>query len=207
MMKEYEKAPTFTAKNEKGQEVNSDKYSGKYIVLYFYPKAFTPGCTKECNAFSENIEEFISFKMDDLSKVDFKDMETPQVKIVGISPDKPEKLADFKEKYNLKIELLSDTDKEIAEGFASLKENGTSILRSTFIIDPWGRIRKTWYGVKVKGHVEEVLEELKSTISEDMDINHQIKERRARRCFDENRTVSRGTIKQLIEAAHLAPSC
>ncbi|MFW5982086.1 MAG: redoxin domain-containing protein [Halanaerobiaceae bacterium] len=212
MLKKYDKVLDFTAINEQGIEVNSKKYLGSYTVLYFYPKAFTPGCTKECTAFSDNIDEFISFKLEDLKDTfddgnqDFKKIKISPIKVVGVSPDKVEKLADFKEKYNLKLELLSDQGKEIAKKFAVLKDNGSSILRSTFILDPWGRLKKAWYGVKVKGHVEEVLETLKEVIAEDLKINPEIDFRRARRAYSEEK-VAPEILEQLIKAAHLAPSC
>jgi len=216
MLKEYDRIPEFLLKNNQGKEVKSSNYLGRYTVLYFYPKAFTPGCTKECNAFSDNIDEFISFKMDNISGdfrgfadngLDFSRIDLPGVDVVGISPDSPENLAKFKSKYDLKVDLLSDPAKEVAAGFSALKEDGSSILRSTFIVDPWNRIRKSWYGVNVKGHVEEVLVTLKEIVAEDIKINPQIMERRAKRSFDENKMIPELMIKQLIGAAHLAPSC
>ncbi|MEJ6949520.1 redoxin domain-containing protein [Natronospora cellulosivora (SeqCode)] len=212
MLKKFDKVADFIAKNDKGEEVNSKQYLGNYTVLYFYPKAFTPGCTKECNAFSENIDEFLSFKMDDLkgnlsdSEQDLSNIKIPAINVVGVSPDKVENLADFKEKYQLKIELLSDPDKKIAKSFEALKENASSILRSTFILDPWGRVKKAWYGVKVKGHVEEVLEGLREVVSEDLRINPEIKFRRASRAYSEEK-VAPEILEQVIKAAHLAPSC
>lgn len=216
MLKEYEKIPKFSVKNNHGKEINSRDYFGRYTVLYFYPKAFTPGCTKECNAFSENIDQFISFKMDDISekfvdfagdKLEFSKVGLPGIDVVGISPDSPESLTKFKSKYKLKVDLLSDPDKETAAGFSALKEDGSSILRSTFIVDPWNRIRKSWYGVKVKGHVEEVIVSLKEIVAEDIKINPQIIERRARRSINENQKIPELMLKQFIKAAHLAPSC
>ncbi|MFP4662537.1 MAG: redoxin domain-containing protein [Halanaerobiales bacterium] len=225
MLKEYDKMIDFVLNNDEGKEISDKHFYGKYTVLYFYPKAFTPGCTKECNAFSENIDEFISFKMSDLKDEvqlndEFKDQQDfnlndqktgegtlPEVQVVGISPDSPESLIKFRQKYDLKVELLSDPEKKVAKGFSALKEKGSSILRSTFILDPWNRVRKSWYGVKVKGHVEEVLAELKRVIVEDISINPQIEERRARRSFAEDMKVPESMITQLIQAAHLAPSC
>src|SRR5690554_2431541 len=113
MLKKFVKVADFIAKNDRGEEVNRKHYLGKYTVLYFYPKAFTPGCTKECNDFSENIDEFISFKMGDLkenfaeSEKKLSTIQIPVINVVGVSPDKVEKLAEFKEKYHLKVDLLS----------------------------------------------------------------------------------------------------
>ncbi len=216
MLKEYDSFSEFKVLNEQGKEISSSQYLGGYTVIYFYPKAFTPGCTKECNAFSDNIDEFISLKMDAVKEnfgdsfdnnLKFSKLDLPEVRVVGISPDSPESLSKFKSKYGLKVDLLSDNEKEIAKRFRALKENGSSILRSTFILDPWNRVRKTWYGVTVKGHVEEVLSGLREVVADDIKINPQLIERRARRTFDENKQVPQVMLKQLIKAAHLAPSC
>lgn len=127
--------------DENGKKVTKKMLFGKRTVLYFYPKAGTQGCAKEAQEFSENIQSF--------KKKGFQ--------VIGVSPDSPKALKKFKEKYSLKVKLLSDQVKKLAKALGVLKENG-GIKRSTFLLDEKGRILKEWRGVKVKGHVKKVLE-------------------------------------------------
>ena len=148
---EGERAPNFCLPDAEGKEHCLEDFRGKWIVLYFYPKDNTSGCTKEAIGFTEMKDEF----------------EKEGAVIIGISKDSPKSHARFTEKHGLKILLLSDENHEIIEEYGAWgkkklygKEHWGTI-RSTFIIDPDGIIRKEWRKVKVNGHVEEVLEELK----------------------------------------------
>ncbi len=131
-------------------------FRGKWIVLYFYPKDNTSGCTREAKDFSEKLDEFKK-----LNAV-----------IIGISADSPQSHKKFIEKHDLKIILLSDTSKEIIKKFGAWgikKRYGKEyegIIRSTFLISPEGEIVKEWKNVRVNGHVEKVLEKLKSVSHE-----------------------------------------
>ena len=145
------KAPDFCLKDHKEKEHCLKDFKGKWIVLYFYPKDNTSGCTKEAKEFTEKREKF-----EKLGAV-----------IVGISKDSPKSHAKFIEKHDLNILLLSDEEHKVLEAYGAwgLKKNygkeyyGT--IRGTFIIDPELTIRAQWKNVRVKGHVDKVLEELK----------------------------------------------
>ncbi len=143
-----ESLPDFELKDENGKTVRKDDILGKYTVLYFFPRANTPGCTQEAKDFTELSSSF--------KKLD--------VKVFGISPDSPKALKNFKQKHSLKVRFLSDPDKKLAKALGALKENG-GIKRSTFIVDENGRIVKAWKGVKVKGHAKAVLEEVKKLMT------------------------------------------
>ena len=123
---------------------------GKRVVLYFYPKADTPGCTLESCEFRDRV----------------KDFEEKGATVVGISPDKPAAQEKFKAKYDLPFVLLSDTEKEAAQAFGVWKEKtmyGKKVMgieRSTFVIGPDGRIEKIYGKVKAEGHAGKVLSEL-----------------------------------------------
>ena len=148
------KAPQFCLPDENGDEICLKDFRGKWIVLYFYPKDNTTGCTKEAKDFSQYIEEF----------------EKLNAVVIGISPDSIESHKKFKEKHGLKVILLSDESKETLQkyGVWRLKKmygrRYYGVVRSTFLIDPDGNIVYEWRRVKVKGHVEDVLEKLKEAI-------------------------------------------
>ena len=145
------KAPEFCLPNQDETEICLRDLAGKWVVLYFYPKDNTPGCTTEACDFSNELEEF-----EDLDAV-----------ILGVSPDSPKKHRNFIEKKGLKITLLSDEDKEVLKAYGAwgLKKmygkEYEGVIRSTFIIDPNGEIVAEWRKVRVKGHVEEVKNKLK----------------------------------------------
>ncbi|PYZ92427.1 thioredoxin-dependent thiol peroxidase [Salipaludibacillus keqinensis] len=134
-----------------GKEVSLSDYRGKYIVLYFYPKDMTPGCTTEACDFRDNHKSF-----EELDAV-----------ILGVSPDPVARHEKFIDKHDLPFELLADENHELAEDFGvwKLKKNFgkeyMGIERSTFVIDKEGKLLKEWRKVKVKGHVEEALEYLR----------------------------------------------
>lgn len=144
-------APEFEALTDAGDTFRLSDLKGKTVVLYFYPKADTPGCTKESCSFRDNMARF----------------RRRGVVIVGVSPDKVAKQARFKEKYGLPFTLLADEDHKIAEAYGvwKLKKNYgreyMGIERTTFIIDKDGKIARVFPKVKVDGHVDEVLAALK----------------------------------------------
>ncbi len=177
--------PEFVLKDAYGNEFSSKSLLGEYWVVYFYPKAGTPGCNIEADEFTKHIEEFDG-------------------KVVGISPDDQPALCRFIDTRKLKVTLLSDPDKIVAEKFGVV-ENG-KIVRSTFITDPFGRIRRVWTRVEVNGHAEEVLAEFRRIKEEDKTISPDILARRAYRGLRTDPIAEEDLLK-LIQAAHLAPSC
>ncbi|RUM55749.1 MAG: thioredoxin-dependent thiol peroxidase [Nautilia sp.] len=145
-----QKAPEFCLPNQDETEICLRDLAGKWVVLYFYPKDNTPGCTTEACDFSNELEEF-----EELNAV-----------ILGVSPDSPKKHRNFIEKKNLKITLLSDENKEVLKNYGAwgLKKmygrEYEGVIRTTFIINPEGKIVAEWRNVRVKGHVEKVKEKL-----------------------------------------------
>lgn len=142
-------APLFSAASDEG-EISLSDLKGKNVVLYFYPKDDTPGCTIEAQDFTKKIKEF--------EKLDCV--------VLGVSKDSVKSHCNFINKYNLAYNLLADTDGEICAKYEVIKEKSMfgkkyfGIDRSTFLIDKMGKIVKIWNSVKVNGHVEEVLEAL-----------------------------------------------
>lgn len=140
----------FTLPNQAGEEISLSDYKGKYVVLYFYPKDMTPGCTTQACDFRDNHKRF-------------KDLDAV---ILGVSPDPVERHQKFIDKHELPFELLADEDHKLAEAFDvwKLKKNFgkeyMGIERSTFIIDKEGKLMKEYRKVRVKGHVEGALEYL-----------------------------------------------
>jgi thioredoxin-dependent peroxiredoxin len=141
------KAPGFTLEAQTGETVTLSDLQGKNVVIYFYPKDMTPGCTTEACDFRDQYQEFAN-----LNAV-----------ILGISPDPVDRHQKFVEKYSLPFLLLADTDHQVAEAYGvwKLKKNFgkeyMGIERSTFVVDKEGKIAKEWRKVSVKGHVEEAL--------------------------------------------------
>ncbi len=142
-----EKAPAFSLKSNAGEIVQLKDFLGKNVVLYFYPKDMTPGCTTQACDFRDRHEDFSSIN----------------AVIIGVSPDPVNRHEKFVEKHNLPFLLLADENHEAAEAYGvwKLKKNFgkeyMGIERSTFIINEEGVLVKEWRGVKVKGHVEEAL--------------------------------------------------
>ncbi|MEK4026060.1 thioredoxin-dependent thiol peroxidase [Sporosarcina sp. FSL W7-1283] len=141
-------APVFSLRNENGDIVSLEQFKGeKYVVLYFYPKDATPGCTTEACDFRDAVNEF-----EELNAV-----------ILGVSPDHEASHQKFIEKHGLPFSLLVDEDHAVAEqyGVWKLKKNFgkeyMGIERSTFLIDPTGTVVREWRKVRVKGHVEDAL--------------------------------------------------
>lgn len=145
------KAPQFSLLNQDGKEVSLKDYFGKKIVLYFYPKDNTPGCTKEACSFRD---AFLKFNKSDAI-------------IIGISPDSVSSHKKFAEKYRLSFDLLADEDKKVVQLYGVWKEKSMfgrkymGVERTTFIIDEKGRIKNIFKKVKVIGHAKEVIDALK----------------------------------------------
>jgi thioredoxin-dependent peroxiredoxin len=150
MLKPGDAAPDISLSTDAGEAFRLSSLRGRRVVLYFYPKADTPGCTTEACEFRDGMGKFAE----------------KGVAVVGISPDKPAAQAKFKRKYDLPFPLLADEDKAAAQAFGVWKEKNLygrkvmGIERSTFVIGPDGRIEKIYGKVKAKGHAGAVLEEL-----------------------------------------------
>ncbi len=148
-------APNFTLTANTGENVGLSDFRGKNIVLYFYPKDMTPGCTTEACDFRDQHKTF----------------ESLNTVIIGVSPDPADRHVKFIDKYGLPFLLLADTEHKAAEAYEvwKLKKNFgkeyMGIERSTFVIDSHGKIAKEWRKVKVKGHVEEALEFIREKLS------------------------------------------
>ncbi|MEJ2264991.1 MAG: thioredoxin-dependent thiol peroxidase [Anaerolineales bacterium] len=140
-------APTFTLLDEKETQRGLSDYRGKPVVLYFYPKDDTPGCTKEACGFRD----------------DYSAYEKAGVEILGVSPDSPKSHAKFKAKYDLPFHLLADTEKEVLKAYdawglkKSYGREYEGVLRTTFLIDSDGNIAKVFKNVRPAGHSEEIL--------------------------------------------------
>ncbi|MEK9657284.1 MAG: peroxiredoxin [bacterium] len=153
-MNDLQKAPSFSCQNQDDQTVSLEDFKGKWLVLYFYPKDSTSGCTKQAIAFSEQKSAFDALN----------------VQLLGISKDSIRSHQRFIEKFDLRIPLLSDPDTQIHQDYDVWKEKSMygkkyfGAERSTFVITPEGLIHKKWSKVKVPGHVDEVLAYLRSVI-------------------------------------------
>jgi peroxiredoxin Q/BCP len=151
-LEEGAKAPAFTLAADNGSKVKLSDLKGSPVVLYFYPKDDTPGCTKEACAFRDRHEE--------LAKLG--------AKVLGVSPDDTASHGKFRDKFQLNFPLLADTDHEVAEAYGAWREKNMygkksmGIQRSTFLIGPDGKIAKVWKRVQVDGHDEEVIEAIKA---------------------------------------------
>lgn len=150
MLKVGDKAPEFELVADSGDRVSLKDYAGKKVVLYFYPKDMTEGCTKESCDFRDNITKF----------------EKENTVVIGVSPDNIKSHNRFKDKYELPFTLLSDESKMMLQDYGVWQEksmygrNYMGVVRSTFVIDENGIILKIYDKVKVPGHVEEVLSDL-----------------------------------------------
>jgi thioredoxin-dependent peroxiredoxin len=144
------KAPDFTIPNQDGKPINLEKLSGKWTVIYFYPRDDTPGCTIEANEFTELYSEF----------------QDNNAVVIGVSPDNEAKHCKFIDKYDLKVELLADTEKTMLSDYGVWKEKSMygktymGVVRTTYLINPDGNISEAWPNVKAKGHAEAVLNRL-----------------------------------------------
>ncbi len=152
MLKEGDKAPDFSLQDDSGKEVSLRDFRGKKVILYFYPKDDTPGCTKEACGFRDNVAKFKSANM----------------MIYGVSRDSLESHRKFKTKYSLPFPLLSDPDTKLAQAYGAWGEKtmygkkSMGLIRSTFVINEDGKIEKVYGNVKAEGHAEELLQFLKA---------------------------------------------
>jgi peroxiredoxin Q/BCP len=143
-------APDFTLPTDTGEEVSLSGLRGRKVVVYFYPAAMTPGCTKQACDFSDSLES----------------LRAQGYEVLGISPDKPEKLARFRERDGLTLTLLSDQDKAVMDAWGAFGEKKMygkvvqGVIRSTFVVDEEGRIEVAQYNVKATGHVAKLRREL-----------------------------------------------
>ncbi len=145
-----DQAPDFTLPTDTGEEVSLGDLRGKKVIVYFYPAAMTPGCSKQACDFTDSLDA----------------LQAAGYEVLGISPDKPEKLAKFRERDHLTIRLLSDTDKSVLTSYAAFGEKKLygkvveGVIRSTFVVDEEGRIEKAQYNVKATGHVAKLRRDL-----------------------------------------------
>ncbi len=152
---EGSKAPDFTLPDQDGKDVSLKDYSGKWLVLYFYPKDDTPGCTIEAKDFTAI--------MGKLTKMG--------AAVAGVSPDSVKSHCKFIEKYGLKIALLSDPEKKVVKKYGAwgvkkmYGKESEGLVRSTFLISPEGKVARAWNRVKAEGHAEEVLGVVKRMLS------------------------------------------
>jgi len=143
-------APAFTLPDDRGGTVSLAEYAGRRVVLYFYPAAGTPGCTKQAVDFRDNLAALGGAGID----------------VVGISPDPPARLARFREAEGLTFPLLSDPDRKTLAAYAAYGakttygKTVTGVIRSTFVIGPTGQVERALYNVKATGHVAKLLREL-----------------------------------------------
>ncbi|GGW77741.1 thioredoxin-dependent thiol peroxidase [Streptomyces lomondensis] len=143
-------APAFTLPDADGTEVSLSDHKGRKVIVYFYPAALTPGCTKQACDFTDNL--------DVLAGAGYE--------VIGISPDKPEKLAKFRDKESLKVTLLADPDKQVLESYGAFGEKKlygktvVGVIRSTVIVDEEGKVERALYNVKATGHVAKIIKDL-----------------------------------------------
>ncbi|MFF4606699.1 thioredoxin-dependent thiol peroxidase [Streptomyces sp. NPDC001339] len=145
-----ETAPAFTLPDADGRQVSLADHKGRKVIVYFYPAALTPGCTKQACDFTDNLDFLTGHGYD----------------VIGISPDKPEKLAKFREKEDLKVTLLGDPDKTVLTAYGAFGEKKlygktvTGVIRSTVIVDEDGKVERALYNVKATGHVAKIIKDL-----------------------------------------------
>ncbi|HEV2935718.1 MAG TPA: thioredoxin-dependent thiol peroxidase [Streptosporangiaceae bacterium] len=143
-------APDFTLSDADGHPVSLSSYRGQRVIVYFYPAAMTPGCTKEACDFRDNLAG----------------LNDAGIAVLGISPDQPAKLAKFRDKEGLTFPLLSDADRAVLQAYGAYGEKKlygkttVGVIRSTFVIGADGVIERAMYGVKATGHVARLLTEV-----------------------------------------------
>ncbi|WP_045836799.1 peroxiredoxin [Hyphomicrobium sp. 99] len=148
MIEDGKKAPDFALPDDNGGEVRLSKLKGRPVVVYFYPKDDTSGCTQEAKDFSCLAGEFAA----------------EGAEVIGISPDSPKSHQKFKSKHDLQVRLLADEQKDVATAYGVWVEKSMygkkymGVERSTFLIDKSGKLARSWRKVRVPGHAEEVLE-------------------------------------------------
>ena len=149
-LSEGDAAPDFTLRSDSGEEVTLSELRGQKVIVYFYPAAMTPGCTKQACDFSDSLDA----------------LQGAGYRVLGISPDSPEKLARFRERDGLTITLLSDPDRQALAAYGAFGEKKLygkiveGVIRSTFVVDEDGRIEVARYNVKATGHVAKLRRDL-----------------------------------------------
>jgi peroxiredoxin Q/BCP len=143
-------APAFTLPDADGTEVSLLDHRGRKVIVYFYPAALTPGCTKQACDFTDNLDLLAGAGYD----------------VIGISPDTPEKLARFRDKEQLRVTLLADPDRKVLEQYGAFGEKKlygrtvTGVIRSTVVVDVAGRVERALYNVRATGHVAKIIKDL-----------------------------------------------
>jgi thioredoxin-dependent peroxiredoxin len=143
-------APDFTLPDADGTPVSLSAHRGRKVIVYFYPAALTPGCTKQACDFTDNLGLLAGAGYD----------------VIGVSPDKPEKLAAFREKESLKVTLVSDADRSVLSAYGAFGEKTmygrtvTGVIRSTVVVDEAGKVEHAFYNVKATGHVAKLIRDL-----------------------------------------------
>ncbi|GGG72387.1 thioredoxin-dependent thiol peroxidase [Corynebacterium pelargi] len=146
-------APAFSLPNDQGETTSLEDFRGQKVIVYFYPRANTPGCTKEACDFRDSLTQ----------------LNDQDIAVVGISPDKVEKLAKFREDHELTFPLLSDEDKDVMKAYGAFGEKKNygkvvqGVIRSTFLIQEDGTIALAQYNVKATGHVARLIRDLPSS--------------------------------------------
>jgi peroxiredoxin Q/BCP len=145
-----DEAPDFTLADADGKQVTLSSLRGQQVIVYFYPAAMTPGCTKQACDFRDSIQSLAA----------------SGVTVLGISPDAPAKLAKFRERDHLNFPLLSDPDRAVLQAYGAYGEKmmygktTVGVIRSTFLVDEQGKIARAYYNVKATGHVERLRKDL-----------------------------------------------
>ena len=143
-------APDFTLPTDTGEQVTLSALRGRKVIVYFYPAAMTPGCTKQACDFTDSLES----------------LRAAGYEVLGISPDKPEKLAKFRERDGLTLTLLSDQDRSVMESYGAFGEKKLygkvvqGVIRSTIVVDEDGKVEVAQYNVKATGHVAKLRKDL-----------------------------------------------
>ncbi|MCQ1576821.1 thioredoxin-dependent thiol peroxidase [Streptomyces parvus] len=149
-LKPGDTAPAFTLPDADGNEVSLADHKGRKVIVYFYPAALTPGCTKQACDFTDNLDLLANAGYD----------------VIGVSPDKPEKLAKFRDAENLKVTLVGDPAKETLAAYGAFGEKKlygkvvTGVIRSTVVVDEDGKVEHAFYNVKATGHVAKIIRDL-----------------------------------------------
>ncbi|ONK13998.1 thioredoxin-dependent thiol peroxidase [Streptomyces sp. MP131-18] len=144
-------APAFTLPDAEGKPVSLADHAGRKVIVYFYPAALTPGCTKQACDFTDNLGLLATAGYD----------------VIGVSPDGPEKLAKFRDKEGLKVTLVSDPEKTVLQAYGAFGEKTmygrtvTGVIRSTFVVDEDGTVAHALYNVRATGHVAKLIKDLK----------------------------------------------
>jgi thioredoxin-dependent peroxiredoxin len=143
-------APDFTLPDADGTQVSLADHAGRKVIVYFYPAALTPGCTKQACDFTDNLDLLSGHGYD----------------VIGISPDKPAKLAKFREQEALKVTLLADPDRAVLEAYGAFGEKTmygrtvTGVIRSTVVVGEDGKVERALYNVRATGHVAKLIKDL-----------------------------------------------